>query len=364
MVLKMLQGDDDGATAMATRALEIKSDCPEAVMNLSNILRSRGAREEAISLVWRHIQDFHPHHEAQRDSSAATIDVSEMPSDDGSLADTPVAVVCVKWGKRYPPCYVNRLFWGVRRSLSGSSFSWEFRCYCDDGDGLADGIKTHHLPPHLTGWWGKSYLFHPDAQLEGRRCVYIDLDTVVTGPLEPLMAAYRGAFGLLGTDDIHCELAKGGYNSSVIIWTGQASLRPISTALTPAVRRYVHRFDHWLEMMVAHAHLLNQLPLPHRIVDFCQTFRTGAPRPRCVFMTGESTADGGPCEDNSGAGEGVADGESEGGAVCLPADVCLVTFPRSPKPHEVAEIRESRHDWVRQHWCGDDVASGGILPEV
>lgn len=37
---------------------------------------------------------------------------------------------------------------------------------------------------------------------------------VIVGSLEPL-ASYRGPFALLRTDGIACELAEGGYNSSV-----------------------------------------------------------------------------------------------------------------------------------------------------
>lgn len=34
----------------------------------------------------------------------------------------------------------------------------------------------------------------------------------------------------------------------------------------------------------------------------------------------------------------------------LPPGAALVTFPRSPKPHDVLE----QHRWVRQHWTEDE----------
>jgi len=47
--------------------------------------------------------------------------------------------------------------------------------------------------------------------------LYIDLDTVITGSLDEL-ASYRGVFALMTTEDIYCETAKDGYNSSIIAW--------------------------------------------------------------------------------------------------------------------------------------------------
>ena len=41
----------------------------------------------------------------------------------------------------------------------------------------------------------------------------------------------------LAQDDIACELAPGGYNSSVLSWRGAELLRPLFEALTPAVLR-------------------------------------------------------------------------------------------------------------------------------
>ena len=41
----------------------------------------------------------------------------------------------------------------------------------------------------------------------------------------------------LAQDDIACELAPGGYNSSVLSWRGAEVLRPLFEALTPAVLR-------------------------------------------------------------------------------------------------------------------------------
>lgn len=87
--------------------------------------------------------------------------------------------------------YVNILADAVRRHMPAAH---RFACFTDDAQGLDEGIETRPLPPGLTGWWNKLYLFAPGA-LTGR-VLFIDLDTVVTDTLDDL-AAYRGAFAAL-----------------------------------------------------------------------------------------------------------------------------------------------------------------------
>src|SRR5256885_215110 len=47
-------------------------------------------------------------------------------------------VICMKWGKKYGPEYVNRLYAMVRRHLKG-----DFRLVCltDDGVGIRDEVE-------------------------------------------------------------------------------------------------------------------------------------------------------------------------------------------------------------------------------
>ena len=49
------------------------------------------------------------------------------------------------------------------------------------------------------------------------KVLFLDLDQVIVGPLDALVD-YQGPLALLHTDTIACELASGGYNSSVISW--------------------------------------------------------------------------------------------------------------------------------------------------
>lgn len=103
-------------------------------------------------------------------------------------------ILTIKWGSRYPSSYVNKLFGAVQRfGLKGARFI----CYTDVVDGLAPGIEAISLPaidlPEKYRWtfWRKLSLFDPALGLEGP-CLYLDLDVVIAGDLQPLLANWSG----------------------------------------------------------------------------------------------------------------------------------------------------------------------------
>jgi len=243
--------------------------------------------------------------------------------------DPSLVVACLKWGKRYSSVYVNRLWAASRRHLRMPA---RFVCFTEDPAGLDGSIEARPLPAaSLPLWWGKAYLFSEEAGLDGNRVLFLDLDQVILGDLDPL-AAYSGPFALLGTEDVACELALGGYNSSVICWTASPFFRQLYDCLTPSVLRFVHRFDHWLEMMVEDADRWQSL-LPGKILDYTTVFRDGV----CL---------GCETDDNSFAVGSTSEEKEVLNMDDPPAGCAIVTFPRSPKPHEVVEL----HDWVLKHW--------------
>ncbi len=108
--------------------------------------------------------------------------------------------------------YVNVLFDSVRRNLEGGT-EGRFVVFTDDPDaGYREGIETRPLPGNLTGWWNKLYLFKRGLFSDGERIVFLDLDTLITGPIDKL-AAYDGAFAIL-TDFYRPH----GLQSSVMSW--------------------------------------------------------------------------------------------------------------------------------------------------
>lgn len=97
-----------------------------------------------------------------------------------------VNVVCMKWGGKYGPEYVNILRAMVERHLARNH---RFFCFTEDERGLATGIETRPLPEMRvprrpeTEAWRKLSLFSPEVSLAGPS-LFLDLDVVVTGGLD------------------------------------------------------------------------------------------------------------------------------------------------------------------------------------
>jgi hypothetical protein len=99
----------------------------------------------------------------------------------------PRHVICMKWGHKYGPEYVNRLYAMVRRHLSG-----DFQMVCLTDDALGIRPEVHCLPiPDLAlpagipeRGWKKLVSF--SADLGGLRgtALFLDVDVVVVGPLD------------------------------------------------------------------------------------------------------------------------------------------------------------------------------------
>ena len=98
-------------------------------------------------------------------------------------------VLCMKWGTKYGPEYVNRLYAMVRRHLSGS---FNFVCLTDDATGIRPEVQCLPIPPlnlHLKpgqrdGAWKKLTTF--EADLHGLRgtALFLDVDVVIVGSLD------------------------------------------------------------------------------------------------------------------------------------------------------------------------------------
>jgi hypothetical protein len=98
-------------------------------------------------------------------------------------------ILCMKWGAKYGPEYVNRLYAMVRAHLAGD---FRFVCLTDDARGIRPEVQClpiAHLNLHLKpgerdGAWKKLTTF--EADLHGLRgtALFLDLDVVVVGPLD------------------------------------------------------------------------------------------------------------------------------------------------------------------------------------
>lgn len=103
-----------------------------------------------------------------------------------------ITVACVWTGTKYGAEYVYRLRNMVRRNLS---VSHRFVCFTDRAGDVPDGIEPVDVSEFsLPGWWAKMCLFRADLRGPGRT-IYLDLDTVIVGSLDPL-AEYAGGFAV------------------------------------------------------------------------------------------------------------------------------------------------------------------------
>ena len=99
-------------------------------------------------------------------------------------------VLCMKWGTKYGPEYINRLYAMVRRHLQGD---FRFVCLTDNTDGLRAEVECFPIPPLAlpTGiperGWNKLTTFSTDLRdvygLHGT-ALFLDVDVVITGPLD------------------------------------------------------------------------------------------------------------------------------------------------------------------------------------
>ncbi|MGI9344879.1 MAG: hypothetical protein ACR2PW_01270 [Gammaproteobacteria bacterium] len=101
------------------------------------------------------------------------------------MPHTERTVVCLKWGDRYSAKWVNLLYKGVKNNLKGP---FHFVCFTEDPKGIDAAVEVRDLDmlkvgPEIDGIWCKLGMLHPQAQLSGR-CLYIDLDSLITGPLD------------------------------------------------------------------------------------------------------------------------------------------------------------------------------------
>ena len=107
-------------------------------------------------------------------------------------------VVCMKWGTRYGPEFVNRLHAMVRRN---TTWNIRFVCFTDETIGIRPEIECQPLPkfdcnPDLGAHWPKLSLFHRTlGDLEGMT-LFLDLDVVVLDNIDPFFE-YEARFCMI-----------------------------------------------------------------------------------------------------------------------------------------------------------------------
>lgn len=97
-----------------------------------------------------------------------------------------VNVICMKWGTKYGPEYVNTLRSMLSRHLTQPH---RFICFTDDGTGIGPGVEikplpTMNLPADKERGWRKLSTFEsPFSDLKGQ-VLFLDLDICITDNLD------------------------------------------------------------------------------------------------------------------------------------------------------------------------------------
>ena len=97
-------------------------------------------------------------------------------------------IICIKWGNKFGPEYVNRLYKAVDKHMT---LPYRFVCFTDDGNGLLPQVEVRDLPDFVVNTeipdrgWRKLSLFQEQlADLKGL-ALFLDLDVVIRKDLTP-----------------------------------------------------------------------------------------------------------------------------------------------------------------------------------
>ena len=98
-------------------------------------------------------------------------------------------VICIKWGTRYGPDYVNRLYNMVDRN---TRLPFKFYCFTDNDAGLNDKIISMPLPVMQVVPEDNKHAYRKEAGLcednlgglNGQRVLYFDLDVVIVDNID------------------------------------------------------------------------------------------------------------------------------------------------------------------------------------
>jgi hypothetical protein len=101
-------------------------------------------------------------------------------------------ILCMKWGTKYGPEYVNRLYAMVRRHLRGD---FRFVCLTDDGNGVRSEVECLPIPRLALPegiperGWTKLTTFSADLHGLQGTALFLDLDVVIVDAIDPFFDA-------------------------------------------------------------------------------------------------------------------------------------------------------------------------------
>lgn len=129
--------------------------------------------------------------------------------------NSSTTILCVRFGNKYGPEYVERLRNMVARH---TTIPYEFACLTDDPTPI-DGVRIIHQrnSGYVKPWWHKVHMFDPHLDITGR-ILYLDLDIVICNNIDKLVANVGSSF--MGIQDFNRKFHPSWrmLNSSAMSW--------------------------------------------------------------------------------------------------------------------------------------------------
>jgi hypothetical protein len=232
-------------------------------------------------------------------------------------------VMVYNTGGDYRYYYVERLAHAVRRNLS---VEHEILCLTDDTNVFSEAAwksrgvnRREELKHDLPGWWSKIELFYQKGPV-----LYLDLDTVVTGSLDPIAEFVNDM------RDDQFMMLRGFYRndrcSGVMAWHGDVSW--IASVFVDRYLPTARFFDRSgaLRMMHGGRRFRGDQEWLHMLFSVDRRFHVVLAQECFPGVYSYKVH--------------VQDGK-------LPDDARLVCFHGRPRPHEVIEPL-----WMKEHWYG------------
>ena len=229
-------------------------------------------------------------------------------------------VVCLKWGDKYGPEYVNKLYHMVQRNLT---INHEFICFTEQPANLVPGIRVIDLElmPGIEGWWYKPMFFNPNLGLDGV-VLFLDLDMIIFKNINKLFSYKPNEFIIIQDFNRHVVRNYDKFNSSIFrLNTGQhAQVYHDYMADKNNISRRFQGDQDWIRHSIKDEY--NYWP-----VDWIQSYKWE--------MRGKPQMTGGP----RGTRDFVTKGEP-----ALLDETSIAVFHGDPNPHYCKD------DWVQRNW--------------
>ena len=193
-----------------------------------------------------------------------------------------INVICLKWGDKYGPEYVNRLASSVRRHCDVPVRFW---CFTDDTNGISPEVECHALPyaRDLESWWNKLWLFSAESPIPKNQIVfYVDLDTLITSNITDIVC--HRATNIVVLRDFYHGIARtaGVMGSGLMSWQSGSNFdiwhefwRDPQAAMSAIIPLGDQK---WIEKITQGRRQYWQDLFPDRVVSFKVHCRRGLPQ--------------------------------------------------------------------------------------